>query len=160
MLRWRHLGHSQCSGLCCSSATNGRCSAGGAGLLHARVADGMSMGDRLQECQHVHALQCLRFLCLLIDQTPRDQVPLRSALQARLGAHYEFQAAQRLAEQRLEDECAHSCGRKWFMLIDKMDQQKTVCPRYGASWRPRCSKTRRRDWSRAWLDPCGSGRGN
>ena len=68
------------------------------------------------------------YLRLLIDQTPRDQVHLRSALQARLGDHYDFQAAQRLAELRLEEECAHSGGRKWFMLIDKMDQQKTVCP--------------------------------
>ena len=64
---------------------------------------------------------------MVIEQTPRDQVQLRSALQARLGDHYDFQAAQRLAEHRLEEECAHSCGRKWFMLIDKMDQQKTVC---------------------------------
>ena len=68
------------------------------------------------------------YLRLLIDQVPRDQVHLRAALMARLGEHYDFQAAQRLAENRLEEECAHSGGRKWFMLIDKMDQQKTVCP--------------------------------
>ena len=53
---------------------------------------------------------------------------MRSALQARLGDHYEFQAAQRLADNRLEEECAHSGGAKCLMLIDKMDQQKTVCP--------------------------------
>ena len=83
------------------------------------ICKSVSMFTRCSVCE---------YLRLLIDQTPRDQVALRSALQARLGDHYEFQAAQRLADNRLEEECAHSGGRKWFMLIDKMDQQKTVCP--------------------------------
>ena len=83
------------------------------------VCKSVSMFTRCSVCE---------YLRLLIDQTPRDQVALRAALQARLGDHYEFQAAQRLAENRLEEECAHSCGRRWFFLIDKMDQQKTVCP--------------------------------
>ena len=83
------------------------------------VCKSVSMFTRCSVCE---------YLRLLIDQTPRDQVHLRSALQARLGDHYDFQAAQRLAELRLEEECVHSGGRKWFMLIDKMDQQKTVCP--------------------------------
>ena len=56
---------------------------------------------------------------------------LRSALQARLGDHYEFQAAQRLADHRLAEECVHSGRAKWCMLIDKIDQQTTVCP---ATW--------------------------
>ncbi len=63
-----------------------------------------------------------------MDQTPRGQDVLRSALQARLGGHYDFQAAQRLSHNRLEELCAQSGGRRWFMLIDKMDQSKTVCP--------------------------------
>ena len=49
-------------------------------------------------------------------------------LQARLGDHYEFQAAQRLAIGRLEELCAQRGGAKWLMLIDQMDQAKTVRP--------------------------------
>ena len=56
------------------------------------VCKSVSMFTRCSVCE---------YLRLLIDQTPRDQVPLRSALQERLGAHYEFQAAQCLAEHRL-----------------------------------------------------------
>ncbi len=78
-------------------------------------------------CMFTRCSVC-EYLRLLIDQTPRDQEPMRCALQARLGDHYEFQAAQRLAHSRLEEDCAHSGGAKWFMLIDKMDQTKTVCP--------------------------------
>eukprot|EP00974_Lingulodinium_polyedra_P002316 216236-Lingulodinium_polyedra.AAC.1 len=65
------------------------------------------------------------YLRLRIDHIPRDQEALRSALQARLGYRNEFQAAQRLARDRLGAECAHSGGAKWFMLIDNMDQNKT-----------------------------------
>ena len=83
------------------------------------VCKSVSMFTRCSVCE---------YLRLLIDQTPRDQEPLRRALQARLGDHYEFQAAQRLAHGRLEELCANSGGAKWFMLIDKMDQSKTVCP--------------------------------
>ena len=42
--------------------------------------------------------------------------------------HFEFQAAQRLAHARVEEEAAQSGGSHWFMLIDKMDQRKTVVP--------------------------------
>ena len=83
------------------------------------VCKSVSMFTRCSVCE---------YLRLLIDQTPRDQEALRSALQARLGDHYEFQAAQRLAHGRLEELCAQSGGAKWLMLIDKMDQSKTVCP--------------------------------
>jgi len=68
------------------------------------------------------------YLKLLIDQTPRNQGALRDSLRARLGAHFQFQAAQRLAQGRLEEECAQSGATKWFMKIDKMDQKKTVTP--------------------------------
>ncbi len=52
------------------------------------------------------------YLRLLIDQTPRGQDALRSALQARLGDHYGFQAAQRLSHNRLEELRAQSGGRR------------------------------------------------
>ena len=68
------------------------------------------------------------YLLLIIDQCPRDQEVLRQALRFRLGRHFEFQAAQRLAHNRIEEECEQSDGRKWFELIDKMDQAKTVVP--------------------------------
>ena len=49
-------------------------------------------------------------------------------MQRRLGQHFEFQAAQRLAQNRLEEECAQSGGKKWFMKTDKADQSKTKLP--------------------------------
>ena len=66
------------------------------------------------------------YLRLLIDQTPRDQESLRQALTTRLGDHFAFQAAQRLAHARVEEECEQIGGHKWIMLIDKMDQNKTI----------------------------------
>ena len=90
------------------------------------ICKSVSMFTRCSVCE---------YLRLLIDQTPRDQVALRSALQARLGDHYEFQAAQRLADNRLEEECVHSGGAKWFMLIDKWTSRKQCVPRYGANCR-------------------------
>ena len=48
------------------------------------------------------------YLRSLIDQIPRDQESMRGALQARLGDHYEFQAAQRLAIGRVEELVAES----------------------------------------------------
>lgn len=83
------------------------------------VCKSVSMFTRCSVCE---------YLRLLIDQTPHDQEPLRQSLRHRLGNHFEFQAAQRLAHQRIEEECEQSEGQKWFMLIDKMDQKKTVCP--------------------------------
>ena len=83
------------------------------------VCKSVSMFTRCSVCE---------YLRLLIDQTPRDQEPLRNALKSRLGGHFEFQAAQRLAHGRIEEECEQSGGQKWFMLIDKMDQQKDRVP--------------------------------
>ena len=68
------------------------------------------------------------YLKMLIDQTPRGAHDLREALKARLGDHFQFQGAQRLAHGLVEEECAQSEGKKWFMLIDKMNQNTTVCP--------------------------------
>ena len=83
------------------------------------VCKSVSMFTRCSVCE---------YLRLLIDQAPREQETLRQALRCRLGQHFEFQAAQRLAHNRIEEECEQSEGHKWFMLIDKMDQKKTVCP--------------------------------
>ena len=83
------------------------------------VCKSVSMFTRCSVCE---------YLRLLIDQTPRDHARLRQALQTRLGEHFAFQAAQRLAHARLEEECDQSGGQKWMMLIDKMDQKKTICP--------------------------------
>lgn len=78
-------------------------------------------------CMFVRCGVC-EYLKLLIEQTPRDQESLRTALRSRLGAHFQFQAAQRLAQGRLEEEAQQSQGRIWFMKIDKMDQKKAVTP--------------------------------
>ena len=83
------------------------------------VCKSVSMFTRCSVCE---------YLRLLIDQTPRDQESLRQALQTRLGDHFAFQAAQRLAHARVEEECEQSGGQKWIMLIDAMDQNKTICP--------------------------------
>ena len=68
------------------------------------------------------------YLKLLIEQCPREEHNLREFLKDRLGQHFDFQAAQRLAHGRVEEEAAQSAGEHWFMLIDKMDQRKTVVP--------------------------------
>ena len=46
----------------------------------------------------------------------------------RLGQHYDFQSAQRLAQGRSMEHCIQSCGRKWFFKIDKMDQNSCMVP--------------------------------
>ena len=50
------------------------------------------------------------------------------AFRARLGEHYAFQSAQRLAQDNLEGACINSNGLKWFMKIDKMDIHATNLP--------------------------------
>lgn len=83
------------------------------------VSKSVSMFTRCSVCE---------YLKLLKEQTPKDQEKLRAAIEARLGRHFEFQAAQRLAHARVEEDCAQSGGQKWLMIIDKMDQKKTVVP--------------------------------
>ena len=63
-----------------------------------------------------------------LDLTPRSQPTLMEALKQRLGAHFAFQSAQRLAETRIEEICDKSQGRHWIMHIDKMDQTTTILP--------------------------------
>ena len=49
-------------------------------------------------------------------------------LKVRLGLQFEIQAAQLLALGRVEEQAAQSSGAHWCMLVDKMDQRKTVVP--------------------------------
>lgn len=83
------------------------------------VCKSVSMFTRCSVCE---------YLKLLKEQTPKEQAALRECIDSRLGSHFEFQAAQRLAHGRVEEECAQSGGQKWLMIIDKMDQKKTVVP--------------------------------
>ena len=83
------------------------------------VAKSIGMFTRCSVCD---------YLKLLIEQCPREEHDLREFLKDRLGRHFDFQAAQRLAHGRVEEEAAQSAGEHWLMLIDKMDQRKTVVP--------------------------------
>ena len=68
------------------------------------------------------------YIKMIIEQWPREEHDLREFLKDRLGRHFDFQAAQRLAHGRVEDEAVQSAGEHWLTLIDKMDQRKTVMP--------------------------------
>ena len=68
------------------------------------------------------------YLKWMIDQTPRTQKDILDALMTRLGNHFDFQSAQRLAIGRIEELCAQSNGKWWLMLIDKMDQNAAWLP--------------------------------
>ena len=70
----------------------------------------------------------MRYLKLLIEQTPRDQCALRERLKDRGGLHFDFQSAQRLALGKVEEQAAQSSGAHWCMLLYNMDQRKTVVP--------------------------------
>ena len=83
------------------------------------VAKSVGMFTRCSVCD---------YLKLLIEQCPREEHDLREFLKDRLGQHFDFQAAQRLAHDRVEEEAVQSSGEHWFVLIDKMDQRKTVVP--------------------------------
>lgn len=60
---------------------------------------------------------CCEYLRMQIDMCPRDNDKLLAALKERLGAHFQFQSAQRLAEAQLEERCCGSGGKMWFMHI-------------------------------------------
>ena len=62
------------------------------------------------------------YLKWLIDRTPRSEKALMQMFITRLGEHFNFQSAQRLCVNRIEEKCRQSGGLKWLMLIDKMDQ--------------------------------------
>ena len=67
------------------------------------------------------------FFKLQIDQAPRGSDTL-VLLKQRLGVHFQFQAAQRLCQDRVEEACAQSGGDMWMMKIDRMDHTKTMLP--------------------------------
>ena len=46
----------------------------------------------------------------------------------RLGLHVDFQATQRLALGKVEEQAAQSGGAHWCLLIDKTDQQNAMVP--------------------------------
>ena len=73
-----------------------------------------------QERGHVYPVQCMR----LIEQMPREQRALRERLNDRLGLPFDFQAAQRLALGRVEEQVAQSGGTNWCMLIDRLGAAK------------------------------------
>ena len=89
------------------------------------------------ECPHIKInkssnpfLHCgfCDYMLLQIDLTPRADAVLLFALKNRLGEHLHFQSAQRLAENRKEEEADQSGGDEWSMHIDRMDQVKTIFP--------------------------------
>ena len=83
----------------------------------------------LQKLNPRQQMQCgvCCFLCHQIDSTRRGDATLH-LLKSRLGIHFKFQAAQRLAQDRVEEKCAQSQGDLWMMKIDRMDQTKTILP--------------------------------
>ena len=83
------------------------------------VAKSLSMFTRCGICEYLRRQ---------VDLTSRQDGQLLAALKARLGRHFEFQAAQRLAVDRIEEICRQSGSKKWCCLIDKMDQSKTTLP--------------------------------
>lgn len=53
------------------------------------------------------------FLRGLLDSTPRSNTHLLEVVRARLGKHWAFQSAQRLAMARIEETCVQSAGDEW-----------------------------------------------
>jgi len=67
------------------------------------------------------------FLKQEIDTTARGSHAVE-LLKNRLGRHFDFQAAQRICQDRLEEKCVQSDGLNWFMKIDRMDHTKSTLP--------------------------------
>ena len=67
----------------------------------------------------------------LIDSCPRDQKVVMKALRARLGKHFSFQGAQRLAIQKIQESARRSDGDEWILGSDKLPRAvshfHTVC---------------------------------
>ena len=63
-----------------------------------------------------------------IGRCPRENSEYSQALIKRLGAHYDMQSAQRLAQDKLQEKCDQSGGRAWMIKIDKMDSSAIRCP--------------------------------
>jgi hypothetical protein len=78
-------------------------------------------------CKFVKCNLC-EYLKRQIDMTARTEVWILGILKDRLGQHYAFQSAQRLAQGLLMEKCIQSLGLKWFFKIDKMDQNSAIVP--------------------------------
>ena len=63
-----------------------------------------------------------------IDRCPRHHKELMQAFIDRLGQHFDFQSAQRLAMDRVGETCDQSAGKCWMLKIDKMDQNALWLP--------------------------------
>ena len=74
--------------------------------FHVQIASRTSMFVGCQVC---------KFLQSLISGTPRDQPSLLETLRHRLGRHYAFQAAQRLADERLIEGARRSNNVEWYL---------------------------------------------
>ena len=74
------------------------------------VAKSMGMFTRCSVCD---------YLKLLIEQTPRDEHDLREFLKDRLGQHFDFQAAQRLAHGRVEEHAAQNLEEVFITLTGR-----------------------------------------
>lgn len=75
-----------------------------------------------RECPHIVVTKSVAMFtrCGLCDflqtelaRCPRSDAAVADMLRRRLGQHYEFQAAQRLAQGRIEEQCRRSGGAEW-----------------------------------------------
>ena len=89
------------------------------------------------ECPHIKITtstnkftQCglCSFLRRQMDLCPRSNQSLLQSLRSRLGAHFNFQSAQRVKVDEIAERCRQSGGNAWFFTIDKMDQTATIMP--------------------------------
>ncbi len=78
-------------------------------------------------CNFVHCGVC-DYLRDQIDRCPRSASAYLNALIDRLGSHFRFQAAQRLAMDQIAERCNQSEGKRWILTIDKMDQNAIWLP--------------------------------
>ena len=81
-------------------------------LLKAWQVDCFWVQVARSESQFVKCGVC-EFLRGLLDSTPRSNPSLLEVVRARLGKHWAFQSAQRLAMARIEEACIQSAGDEW-----------------------------------------------
>ena len=78
-------------------------------------------------CKFVKCGLC-EYLKFQINITSRGEAWLIIMMRSRLGIHFTFQSAQRVALTNLEEACAQSNGKKWYTSIDKMDMHAVNFP--------------------------------
>jgi len=71
------------------------------------------------------------YLKMMLDQCPRALTEVSEKLRARLGRHFQFQGAQRVAMGRLKELADQSNGRIWAMLTDNMTRTAPFAHRCG-----------------------------